>query len=327
MVTTINGFEHPGIEHLIRSASPQGYELILIGDTKTPVYPHDIYQDVSFFSIQTQESLNLRSVRVFPKGHYARKNLGYLMAARKGYEWIGESDDDNLCFETFWSSPSFPLTSVEPMTGRFLNTFAVMKIESLWPRGLPITSVRDSSHHKVTGEIAEGLIVCIQGLTDVEPDVDAIARSLYDTNVKFPHKSFTITPGFYAPINSQMTLWNSSHVLPLLYLPFTVSWRVADIWRGFIAQRYFSLMQWNTVYRGSVGRQIRNPHDLLVDFFEEIEVHTKTDQLISILETINNVDISDFLIETYTQLIENKLVSFSELEFLHAWLEDCLSCC
>jgi hypothetical protein len=325
IVTTINGIEHPGIQSLIQFSNLQRYSLILIGDTKTPEYP-DITSDyVSYFSIRDQMRLDFKSAQTFPRGHYARKNIGYLIAAQRNCKWIGESDDDNLCFESFWTPPSYPLAIIGPKIGHYLNTFSAMGLDALWPRGLPITSVRDASDYRIMGETKEGLIACIQGLTDDEPDVDAIARSLHETYVKFPNKSFALAPDCYAPINSQMTLWNSSYCLPLLYLPFTVSWRVADIWRGYIAQRFFAIRRWNTIYRGSVGRQIRNPHDLRVDFSEEVEVHTRTDRLVGILNTIDNWDIVEFLERTYTLMVENQLVDSKELDYVTVWLEDYLA--
>jgi hypothetical protein len=322
VVTTINGPGHSGIRKLIDLSRDQNYILILVGDEKTPNFSDDLSENLIFLSVARQMQLEFESTKIFPFHHYARKNIGYLLAAQRGVTWLAETDDDNFCYSSFWTLPQFPLKLISPLKSRFLNTFSVMGHSELWPRGIPLTEVRSSSLFAQLPQRESGIVACIQGLTDREPDVDAVARSLFETKADFSEDAFLVANGSYVPSNSQMTMWRLPDTLALLYIPFSVSWRVADIWRGYIAQRFFHLKEQEVVVRGGVGSQDRNCHDLRVDFFEEVEVHTKTHLLVDILDQITDQDAVSFMRQTYTALIAQCLFHPREANYLEAWLQD-----
>ncbi len=77
-----------------------GIQFIVAGDTKSP----DNFQldGCDYYSVAMQENLPFAYARLCPKAHYARKNMGYLVAASNGAQIIIESDDDNMPKETFW---------------------------------------------------------------------------------------------------------------------------------------------------------------------------------------------------------------------------------
>src|SRR5690242_1456091 len=78
---------------LAAQAIANGLQWIVIGDRKGPerfpLYPAELV------SIDQQRELPFNLARLLPEKHYARKNLGYLLAMARGCECIYETDDDN----------------------------------------------------------------------------------------------------------------------------------------------------------------------------------------------------------------------------------------
>ena len=119
----------------------------------------------------------------------------------------------------------------------------------------------------------------LQSLADVEPDVDAIFRKIIGTPVDFrrppdiservevPKPILLIPESSFTPYNAQATL-HFKRAFFALYLPISVSGRVSDIWRSYIAQAIFKLCH---IRVGFPARplvvQVRNAHNLNVRLF------------------------------------------------------------
>jgi hypothetical protein len=97
---------------------------------------------------------------------------------------------------------------------------------------------------------------------------------------------------------------------------------VSDIWRGLIAQRHFAISGLKTQFRGGLGYQDRNEHDLLKDFVDEFEVHTSSRLLIEILESIHTLEQEEFMRSVYSSMFTRGLVTQDELARLDSWLND-----
>ena len=324
VVTTINDESHKGIIKLIQNTDVQDYELIIVGDEKTKLNLDTIKQPkVSYWNIENQLNSHFLSGNLLPVNHYARKNFGYLVAAELGAEWISETDDDNLLYDKFWDFQEFDSRIINVKDDKWINIYSSFGHPEIWHRGIPINELHNSNntHEELLNKVGE--LVCIQGLANGDPDIDAICRIIYKPNVEFQtDKSFLLGNQEYCPTNSQLTRWKTLFTLPLLYLPSTVPWRVSDIWRGFIAQRFFSHNGFETQFRGGIGFQDRNQHDLLKDFIDEYPVHTMTDKLISILEFVELEDPYEYMEFVYRKLIGIKLVEEAEMQILIGWLED-----
>lgn len=101
IVTSI--FEPTAIMRCLALGSKtHGWSFILIGDSKSP--PGFVLDGCDYYDIRRQLTLGLQFARAAPLNHYARKNIGYLVAARSGAEVIVETDDDNSPLEGFWLS-------------------------------------------------------------------------------------------------------------------------------------------------------------------------------------------------------------------------------
>jgi hypothetical protein len=130
------------------------------------------------------------------------------------------------------------------------------------------------------------------------------------------------------PTNSQATIW-SSWLFPLLYRPATVSFRMTDIWRGYIIQAALQHFRGISVF-GKLGFvQNRNEHNLLRDFESEVsghlfgervyEIALSSWQALSQERTTQNLLFG--LVAIYSALCEEGIVNVLELEILDAWVE------
>lgn len=324
VVTTINEKSHPGISYLIKDLKSQEYELVVIGDKKTPANLSAIQEPgVHFYDLESQLCSKFSSGRTLPVNHYARKNFGYLVAAEMGCDWISETDDDNRLYDKFWGKQEPNKSIKNSGASQWVNIYNAFGFAEYWHRGIPINEVQNANlliSHDIDSSSRIG---CIQGLADGDPDIDAICRMLYKPVSKFSTiDSFILEPGYYSPTNSQLTRWNTELTLPLLYLPSTVPWRVSDIWRGLIAQRYFAISNLKTQFRGGLGFQDRNEHDLLRDFADELEVHLSSRLLLEILESKDIREPSEFMRSVYSTMLARGLVSEEEIVRLDSWLTD-----
>lgn len=324
VVTTINGKSHEGISRLIEDSKSQDFELVLIGDHRTSDSLSTIDDPrVHFYNLESQLSSKFLSGRALPVNHYARKNFGYLVAAEMGCEWISETDDDNRLFGEFWEKQEPNKVIKNSTASHWVNIYGAFGFGEYWHRGIPINEVQNSNTLTTYETVMSSNIGCIQGLADGDPDIDAICRMLYKPVSKFSRtESFILEPGYYSPTNSQLTRWDCKLTLPLLYLPSTVPWRVSDIWRGLIAQRYFAISGLKTQFRGGLGFQDRNEHDLLKDFIDELEVHMSTRIILEILESTNILEKPEFMRAVYSTLLSRGLVSEEEIVRLDSWLTD-----
>jgi hypothetical protein len=322
VITTINSDEHEGNLRHIESALRSNRNLIVIGDKNTPEWKNK-HQNIEFISTKIQESLSFRSTNSIPFNTYCRKNIGYLIAASKDSDWIAETDDDNQIYDNFWTFPRTAFYAVNEIS-RWVNLYRFFGAEDLWPRGIPLESVRDSRHVKIVGanEIDYSSIGCIQGIADGDPDVDAIGRMLHSPNVIFSNDySFIVDKKNISPTNSQVTFWKSG-LLPLLYLPHSVLWRVADIWRGLIAQVWTSVNHQRTLFVGPRAYQDRNPHILMDNFRDELPVHVHTSQLLEICDKYSKEAPEVYITLVYSDLVSKDLVSSSDFLALRDYLMD-----
>jgi hypothetical protein len=127
----------------------------------------------------------------------------------------------------------------------------------------------------------------------------------------------------WAPFNSQVTVW-PSHLAALMYLPVTCSFRMTDIWRGFIAQRILQEINGGILIPGALAYQERNEHNLLSDFAQEVEGYVGYERFIDILDSleISGKSLTEALRLTYESLIEASFFTSNERIYLEAWITD-----
>ena len=82
-------------------ANDASARVVVVGDVKTAEAPWLELVGaqrgrVVYLSAAEQGRLALRSTTLLPWNHFGRKNLGFLVAARRGARWVFDFDDDNI---------------------------------------------------------------------------------------------------------------------------------------------------------------------------------------------------------------------------------------
>lgn len=314
IITSIN---YP-TEAVKKFSEIEGWQVIVVADLKTPTNWH--LDNVKLLTVDEQNSLPFETIKLLPWNHYARKNIGYLYAIMQGADLLYETDDDNIPYE-FW--PEFYPVDVNAETyktdAKFINVYSHFCNANIWPRGFPLTAIRNKATENqiITKSVSAPVQ---QGLADLDPDVDAIYRLTLGDEVKFSRCSpLFLAPGTYCPFNSQNTLWYPE-AFQYMFLPAFVLSRVTDIWRGYIAQHFLQQKGQSILFCNSSVYQERNYHNLMHDFVDEIELYTKTEDLITILEkyTSNSGNFAGVI----KHLLLHQLVKESDVALFEAWLHD-----
>jgi hypothetical protein len=298
----------------------QDWQVVVVADRKTPTDWQ--LENVKILTVEEQESLPLETVKFLPWNHYARKNLGYLYALMHGAELLYETDDDNIPYESWQTFFPFDLeveAEVHANPAKFINVYHHFCDEQVWPRGFPLTAVLNSraETQPLQRQLARKIAPVQQGLADLEPDVDAIYRLTIGKPVTFTKSTpLYLAPGSYCPFNSQNTLWYPE-AFPYLFLPAFVPSRVTDIWRGYIAQRFLHQQNQGVLFCSASVYQERNYHNLHHDFVEELDLYTRTEELIAVLDAYN-AGYAGIM----AHLLQHKFVQQAEVDLFKAWLHD-----
>ncbi|MEO6903729.1 MAG: STELLO glycosyltransferase family protein [Bacteroidia bacterium] len=322
IITSIANQEHPVLKQFAIESVANNVPFIVIGDTKSP--EEFSLKGCDFYSVRRQKELKFELTENLPFKHYARKNLGYLIAISKGAETIIETDDDNIPKEHFWDNRTKEVKSHLLTQKGWVNVYKYFTEINIWPRGFALENLLNSLPSLEEPEMVNCPIQ--QGLADDNPDVDAIYRLTLPLPVVF-NKSNNVALGNYSicPFNSQNTTW-FKETFPLLYLPSYCSFRMTDIWRSFVAQRIAWTCNWSILFHKSTVRQERNDHDLMKDFQDEISGYNNNLQIVKSLNELNLKEgvenIPDNMILCYKKLIDLKLVGEDEMGLLKSWLED-----
>lgn len=304
---------------------PAGIPLIVIGDEKGP-WDYQM-SGTELVDLTQQEVLPFALASLLPKGHYARKNLGYLLAISRGATCIYETDDDNLPLAS-WRVRQQTVTAQKVAPRPWLNAYRFFTDEFIWPRGFPLELVRNPTTYAHDLSTPQESVDCPiqQGLVDLSPDVDATWRLLLGRDFHFqPRPSIWLPPGTWCPFNSQSTWWWPT-AYALMYLPSHCSCRMTDIWRSFIAQRCLWELDNGMVFHGAETIQNRNAHNLLWDFRDELPGYLNNQKIIDTLAKASLCKkrnaVTDNLLICYDLLITNGFIDQQELPIVQAWCDD-----
>lgn len=322
VITSIANDTHPVLTQYAVEAAQNNIPFIVIGDTKSPKQFQ--LHGCDFYSIDRQTSLDYELVKKLPTRHYARKNIGYLVAIQNGAEVIIETDDDNIPFQEFWE-PRTPVRQASELTNEgWVNVYKYFSESHIWPRGFALEKILDAPPH--LNETTELHCPIQQGLADDNPDVDAIYRLTLPLPITFiKHHDVALSSGSICPFNSQNTSW-FKETFPLLYLPSYCSFRMTDIWRSYIAQRISWTCGWPVLFHKSTVRQERNDHNLMKDFEDEIVGYQNNTQIMDELSKLKlpsgKENMALNLMYCYERLVELKFIGDEEIPLVQAWLQD-----
>ena len=324
IVVTSIASPNKALRDLSQGCGEKGYYFIVIGDEASPAEFH--IDGCDFYSLKRQRQTDLKFARSCPTRHYARKNIGYLLAIRDGASIIIETDDDNIPRQQFWAARQRIQNVPVLKGGGWVNVYRYFTEQNIWPRGFPLERVQEQTPPYES--LYQTNIDCPiqQGLADDNPDIDAIYRLTLPLPQTFrKDRRVALTSGSWCPFNSQNTAWWSD-AFEMLYLPSYCSFRMTDIWRSFIAQRIAWLNGWAVLFHEPTVKQQRNEHNLLHDFEDEIPGYLHNSAICEALEALplkSGVEkIGDNLKVCYEKLVSMTLISAEELQLLDAWLED-----
>jgi hypothetical protein len=302
-----------------------GGTLLVVGDKSGPT-EFDLPQS-ELISLPEQMTLPFSLTPLLPLGHYARKNLGYLIAFARSFSCIYETDDDNAPNDA-WRLRSETAYCQQVTARTWANVYRLFSDDLIWPRGFPLRLVKDSATWCHDSESPSAPLACPiqQGLADLSPDVDAAWRLLLDRDYCFTNfKSVWLPPGTWCPFNSQSTWWWPA-AYPLMYLPSYCSFRMTDIWRSFVAQRCLWELGYGVAFHPPEVAQERNVHNLMKDFEQEIPGYLNNEKIVSALGSLNlrsgPSETGSNLLRCYENLVDGRFFPTQELRLVEAWLAD-----
>lgn len=324
IITSIATDDHPVLRTFATECQERSIPFIVIGDTKSP--ERFELEGCDFWGVDRQKEMPFALARLLPYRHYARKNLGYLLAIRQGSQHILETDDDNLPHESFWQARQREVRCRYFEDSGWVNVYHYFGGQNAWPRGFPLDELLKPQAE--LSALPERLTACPiqQGLADANPDVDAVFRLTQQLPMSFSSgPPLGLGSRSWSPFNSQNTFW-FPEAFPLLYLPSYCSFRMTDIWRSFVAQRVAWENNWAVLYHEATVWQERNEHNLMRDFEDEIPGYLQNNRIRRLLEALplspGIENIPDNLRLCYDLLIREGLIGAQERELVDAWLED-----
>lgn len=326
VITSISN-PNPVLNSYAEGSLKNNLDFIVIGDVKSP-QEFDL-QGCDFWDIDRQKSLEFNLARLLPTSHYARKNLGYLTAIKRGAEVIIETDDDNFPYDDFWSNrtPSHRANLID--NAGWINIYRYFTEAPIWPRGFPLENIQQP--FIALDSFTEVDVYCPiqQGLADENPDVDAVYRLVKPLPVYFSKPpQIAVGKSSWTPFNSQNTTWFKD-AFPLLYIPSFCSFRMCDIWRSFVALRICHANDWGVLFHGPTVRQERNEHDLIKDFADEVPGYLNNAKICYELTQLDIKAGKDFIFENllkcYKTLVDMNLIGKDELPLLNTWINELLA--
>lgn len=316
IVTTIN---YP-TEAIKKLTSQKDWRVVIVADKKTP---KDWYcENCDFLSVEKQSSLGYEIFKHLPWNHYSRKNIGYLYAIEHGAKVIYETDDDNIIKTSLDYLPELSDINVFHNNNFCVNPYAYFGQPTVWPRGYPLEYILKKMHKSIKTRLTQ--ISIQQGIVDNDPDVDAIFRLTRGELLTFTDQApIALSCGTMCPFNSQNTFFHYSAFWGLL-IPITTSFRVCDIWRGYVTQRLLWDIGGNLCFTKATAIQERNEHDLLKDFIDEQDLYYKAGKLVRYLIEwkSNKKTLFERMIELHEALIEAGYYKPEELNLVKAWVSD-----
>jgi len=270
VTTTIN---HP-TEAIEKFDAVDGFELIVVGDKKTPA--DYTLRRGRYVTPAEQEGLYPRLSALLGWNCIQRRNIGFLMALELGADIIATVDDDNIPYPEWGRDllvgQNMPIRSYESADAAF-DPIGASNYPNLWHRGFPIQSVagRDYSDFRERVQTVQ-----IQAdFWDGDPDIDAVCRMLHHPNCRFDPKCFPFTSPGFAPFISQNTFLD--YRLMPDYFMFPGIGRMDDIWGAYYLQAKTGA---RPVFAKASVEQCRNAHDLTADFSGEVIGYERTPALL-----------------------------------------------
>lgn len=325
VMTSIAAPDNQVLRTFARECAVNDVPFIVVGDFKSP--GRFQLNKCDYWGLDRQRQLPFELAGILPENTYARKNIGYLIAMRNNTEVIVETDDDTLPKPEFWHERRRAITAQVLEGADWVNVYRCFTHHHIWPRGFAVEKLHglQGLGSSVTSREVDAPVQ--QGLSDENPDVDALYRLTLPLPMTFDRaRPVALGVNTWCPINSQNTTW-FREAFPLLYLPSLCSFRLTDIWRGLIAQRIAWTCGWHVVFHNATVFHDRNEHDLLKDFQDEITGYLNNGRIAEELQGLDlksgTEAIFDNLLTCYAMMVDRGHLAGDEIALVEAWTNDC----
>ncbi|MHB1734861.1 hypothetical protein [Ferrimicrobium acidiphilum] len=274
VTTTIN----PPTEAIRRYDEMEDWNLIVIGDRKTPSDYR--LERGRYLSPADQERYDSALSDAIGWNCIQRRNFGILLAYEMGADVIALIDDDNIP-QANWGKQILVGSEAEVhYYETSLDAFdpvGATNHPSLWHRGYPLELLSQRRYDQM---VSRKVMVDIDaGFWNGDPDIDAICRLEHAPECDFDRALFPLAGSATAPFNSQNTML-SRRVVPYYFLYPHIG-RMDDIWAAYYVQAH----GFQAVFSEPSVYQDRNEHDLIRDLKAEIVGYTNNLSLIRDLQT------------------------------------------
>lgn len=318
IITTIN----KPTETIIKHINNTEYDVIIVGDNKTP----DDYKKINciYLDIPSQKKLFPELCELLPYNHYCRKNLGYLYAIKKGYKIIYETDDDNIPYDNFDNILQYNnIQMITEQNNVWINIFKYFTNNAyIWPRGFPLSLLKNNSNYLI--QDTDKIPSIINGLVENDPDVDALFRIIcnHQSGIQWnKNECVLINNTNVCVFNTQNTFWLNPELFISLLIPCSVSFRYCDILRGIINNIILKKTNNYMMYSSPNVIQNRNEHNLMSDFKSEYEMYIHNEKILNFIENdIGNItSVKELLFLIYHNLLVNNVITQKDIDILNKW--------
>ena len=257
-------------EALIAFSKKQDWQLIVVGDKKTP---HAAYANLNCLYMHPDEQH-----KKYPElseyigwNKVERRSIGFVEAYNQGADIMATVDDDNIPYphwgENLLVGKKVQCLVYENAKGVFDPLSVTNKIH-LWHRGYPLQLLKTRHSNKGLGQRKVTCLVQAD-LWNGEPDIDAVCRWTIDYAIdeKFTDVGPYSCTGC-SPFNSQNTFIHRD-VLPDYMMPIGPG-RVHDIWAAYLLEKKFPNC---VIYNRASVYQRRNYHSLVEDYITEKDTY------------------------------------------------------
>lgn len=274
---------YPPSEATLKYAAMEDWELIVVGDLKTPHNDYISHSNIIYLSSGWQEDNYPELSEAIGWNKVMRRNIGFIEAYRRGADVVASIDDDNIPYENWGKNILIGKTLSIPTYATDFNIVVFDPLQltnhsELWHRGYPLELIEESKRVHYSGE--KTFKVLFQAdLWDGDPDVDAICR----LQLKPKGLTLTLIRPFstleYVSFNSQNTFIAREALPYYMVLPYVG--RMDDIWGGYIAQY---LLNTRPVFMPSTVYQERNAQSVYKNLEDEVLGYTTTLKLLNDIE-------------------------------------------
>jgi hypothetical protein len=285
VTTTIN----PPTEAIRRFQAMKDWELVVVGDKKTP--PNYRLDRGTYVTPEMQEKYDKPLSDAIGWNCIQRRNLGLLWAYEMGADIIALVDDDNIpqsgWGENLMVGHEVEVNYYETDLPAF-DPVGATNHKAIWHRGFPLQllSRRDysrTSRRKIKADVQADF-------WNGDPDVDAICRMEYAPVCDFDPVYFPMAANKMGPFNSQNTFMSGNLLKD--YFLFPHIGRMDDIWGSYYLQALGAKVVWA---KASVVQE-RNVHNLVQDMKAEYLGYEKNLELVTQL-AVGPASIIQFLPE------------------------------